>query len=168
MLRLFGDKLRYLRRQHRLTQVELTQRLGLASQAYISGLEAGQKLPSPDVVVRVADLFAVSTDYLVRDAIPLEAIQSSSLQEGEHQSLSLLLFGDKLRHLRRQRKLTQTAFAEHLDLASQAYVSSLEAGQKAPSLELVLRIADLFDVTIDFLLRDTLPSKITSKEQTPD
>lgn len=165
---LFGDKLRYLRRQHRLPQVELTQRLGLASQAYISGLEAGHKAPSPDLVVRVAELFTVSIDDLVRDTIPTDTIHASSLQEVRQKSLSLSIFGERLGYLRRQHQLTQTAFAQQLGLASQAYVSSLEAGHKAPSLELVLRIADLFSVTTDFLLCDGLPSDIVSAKQTVD
>lgn len=72
MPRLLGDKLRYLRTQRHMTQVELAQRLGLARQGYVSNLEAGRKAPSLELVVQIADLFGVTTDYLLRDTTPIE------------------------------------------------------------------------------------------------
>lgn len=76
MPHLLGDKLRYLRTQRQMTQVELAQRLGLAQQGYISNLEAGRKAPSLDLVVQIAELFEVTTDYLMRDAIPVEQLEN--------------------------------------------------------------------------------------------
>jgi len=70
--RLFGAKLRALRMQRNLTQAALASRLGLAKHAYISNLEAGRKAPSPDLAVQLADFFGVTTDYLLRDAIPIK------------------------------------------------------------------------------------------------
>jgi transcriptional regulator with XRE-family HTH domain len=54
----------------------LTQYLNLASQAYVSNLEAGRKTPSPELVVRIADLFGVTTDYLLRDDVAMEGIDT--------------------------------------------------------------------------------------------
>ena len=159
MLRLFGDKLRYLRRQHRLTQTDLSRHLDLASQAYISDLEAGRKIPSLDLVVRIVDLFSVTSDYLLRDAIPVDSQVTSSLREAPREALPINQFGEKLRYLRQQQRLTQTTLAQQVGLASQAYVSDLEAGRKAPSLDLVVRIAELFGVTTDYLLRNTDPTQ---------
>lgn len=157
MLRLFGDKLRYLRRQHRLTQIDLSRHLDLASQAYISDLEAGQKTPSLDLVVRIANLFSVTTDYLLRDELPVELQATSPLGEVQREALPIKQFGEKLRYLRQQQRLTQTTLAQQVGLASQAYVSDLEAGRKVPSLDLVVRLAELLGVTTDYLLRDTDP-----------
>jgi DNA-binding XRE family transcriptional regulator len=58
--------------QRQMTQVELAQRLGLARQGYVSNLEAGRKAPSLDLVVQIADLFGVTTDYLLRDTTAVE------------------------------------------------------------------------------------------------
>lgn len=157
MLRLFGDKLRYLRRQHGLTQADLSHHLDLASQAYISDVEAGRKIPSLDVVVRIADLFNVATDYLLRDELPVESQVISPLREAPREVLPINQFGEKLRYLRQQQRLTQTMLAQQVGLASQAYVSDLEAGRKVPSLDLVVRLAELLGVTTDYLLRDTDP-----------
>lgn len=64
----FGEKLQYLRSRRRLTQEALGNSLN-CSQAYISKLEAGHNPPTVDLVLRIADLFGVSTDYLLRDSI---------------------------------------------------------------------------------------------------
>lgn len=72
MPRLLGEKLRYLRMQRQMTQVELAQQLGLARQGYVSNLEAGRKAPSLDLVIQIADLFGVTTDYLLRDTAAVE------------------------------------------------------------------------------------------------
>lgn len=60
-----------------MTQVELAHLLGLARQGYISNLEAGRKMPSLDIVVQIADLFGVTTDYLLRDIIPVEMVDTA-------------------------------------------------------------------------------------------
>jgi transcriptional regulator with XRE-family HTH domain len=59
-----------------MTQIELAQRLGLARQGYVSNLEAGRKAPSLDLVVQIADLFGVSTDYLLRDTTAVEEVET--------------------------------------------------------------------------------------------
>jgi transcriptional regulator with XRE-family HTH domain len=69
--RSFGTKLQALRQRQRQSQRELVTRLGLVSRAYISDLESGRKLPSIDFVVQLADLFGVTTDYLLQDDIPI-------------------------------------------------------------------------------------------------
>jgi transcriptional regulator with XRE-family HTH domain len=78
--KLFGTKLQALRRQAGWDQSELAQKLGLARQGYISNLELGRKLPSLDLVVQIADLFSVTTDYLLRDTFPLQSYPTSTEQ----------------------------------------------------------------------------------------
>jgi transcriptional regulator with XRE-family HTH domain len=68
-----GEKLRYLREKRKLTQADLAQKLGLARQGYVSNLETGRKAPSLELVVHIADVFGVTTDYLLRDSIPVES-----------------------------------------------------------------------------------------------
>lgn len=78
MLRLFGQKLQYLRRSKQLTQAQLAAQLGTVTQSYISHLEAGRKEPSIEFVLMVADLFHVSLDYLLRDTIPVDSSEHYS------------------------------------------------------------------------------------------
>ena len=46
--------------------------MGLTSHGYISELESGKKLPTVDFVLRLARLFDVTTDELLKDEIELE------------------------------------------------------------------------------------------------
>lgn len=69
------------------------------------------------------------------------------------------IFGRKLRELRRTRGWTQAELAGHLDNMTQSFISYLESGQKDPSIDVAIQIADLFDVTLDYLLRDAVPIK---------
>ena len=75
MPRQFGAKLRELRRQRGMTQVDLARRLGLR-QGHITNLETGRRGPTVDIVLRAADLFGVTTDYLLRDGIALEPAEA--------------------------------------------------------------------------------------------
>jgi transcriptional regulator with XRE-family HTH domain len=156
MLRRFGDKLRYLRRQRQITQVDLAYRLGTAAQGHLSLLEHGRRQPSIELVLRIADLFTVSTDYLLRDSIPINQPLAAPIPSPAREALPRL-FSAKLRYLRTQRHLTQVDVSNLLLLRTQAHISLLESGRSEPSLELLLQLSDLFGVTTDYLLRDAIP-----------
>lgn len=61
----FSENLRALRLQQQLSQTDLAQRLGIARRSYISHLETGRKIPSPDLVVQIADQLGTTTDELL-------------------------------------------------------------------------------------------------------
>ena len=65
-------------------------------------------------------------------------------------------FGEKLRSLRTRRGLTVRELAAEFDMKSAGHISDMENGRSKPSVELLLRMADLFGVTTDQLLRDEL------------
>jgi transcriptional regulator with XRE-family HTH domain len=152
-----GAKLQHLRRRYRLTQQETANRLGLASQTYISNVEVGRRLPSLEMIVRISLLFGVTTDYLLRDAIPIDRVTGSSLAATIDQEAKPILVSMKLVYLRTQRHLTQTEVAHQLGLHTHAHISHLESGRHDPSIDLIIRIADLFGITTDYLLHDTIP-----------
>lgn len=154
MPRLLGAKLRHLRQQHYLTQVELAQRLDLASHSHLNNLEAGRRAASLDLIVRAAHVLRVSTDYLLRDTV---AIEPGSTHHVAGPSPALpwqQVFRNALVQFREQRQISQSQLARSLGLNSQAYISNLEIGRKVPSPELIVQIADLFDTTTDALLVD--------------
>ncbi len=68
----FGEKLHALRIQHGLTLKELANKLGYVAHGHISELEAGKKLPTVEFVLKVADLFGVTIDQLLRDDLELD------------------------------------------------------------------------------------------------
>jgi N-acetylglucosamine kinase-like BadF-type ATPase len=67
--------------------------------------------------------------------------------------LNIEFIGNRLKELRRQRGITQSAFAEQMHVSSQA-VSNWERGIAPPDLENLLRIAQFFGILVDELLRD--------------
>ncbi len=68
----FGEKLRTLRKQQGLTLKELALALGFTSHSYASEIETGKKRPSTEMIIKIADLFNVSVDQLVRDELELD------------------------------------------------------------------------------------------------
>jgi transcriptional regulator with XRE-family HTH domain len=59
-------------------------------------------------------------------------------------------FGKRVRELRRQKKLSQEAFAEIAEL-DRSYMGALERGEQNPSLWIVARIADALGITLSEL-----------------
>lgn len=62
------------------------------------------------------------------------------------------MFGERLRLLRQEQGMSsQQALAEALGV-SQSTVANWEGGRREPSFELMGRVADYFQVTVDYLL----------------
>ncbi len=59
-----GNKIKQLRKQRNISQVELAKHLGV-SKSVISSYESSVHLPPYDVLIKMAWLFGVSTDYLL-------------------------------------------------------------------------------------------------------
>ena len=59
-----GKKLKALRLEKNFTQKQIAERIGLATSA-VSSYESGMRYPSYDVLVKLARIFHVSTDYLL-------------------------------------------------------------------------------------------------------
>lgn len=61
---MLSQRIRELRRLRSMSQVDLADRLGVTKQS-ISNWENDNILPSVDMLVKIADFFGVSTDYLL-------------------------------------------------------------------------------------------------------
>ena len=60
----FGNRLKELRKQAGLTQQQLANQVGL-SKTVISYYELHTRIPSPEVLIKLASVFHVSADYLL-------------------------------------------------------------------------------------------------------
>ena len=60
----FSERLKELRKQAKLTQVELAGKLGIVQSSY-ADWERGKKKPTQDNLVKIAQVLNVSVDYLV-------------------------------------------------------------------------------------------------------
>ncbi|MEH2395710.1 helix-turn-helix domain-containing protein [Nostoc sp.] len=64
-------------------------------------------------------------------------------------------FGEKLYQLRNRYRWTLIYLGNRLGVHN-TFVSQLEKGRKVPNAEMILKVADTFDVTTDHLMRDEL------------
>lgn len=84
---MLGENIRRLRQERGLRQEELGHRVGASKQS-VSNWENGNIVPSVDLLLRLADFFGVSTDYLLGregqrklDATGLTDIQITHVQQ---------------------------------------------------------------------------------------
>ena len=62
-------------------------------------------------------------------------------------------FSEKLQLFRKSKGMTQEELAEKLDVSRQA-VAKWESGQVYPDISNLIQISNLFNVTVDYLVRD--------------
>lgn len=71
---MFPDRLKSLRKSKGFTQQQLAEKLGVKKQS-VSNWENDNIVPSVEMLVKIADFFAVSTDYM----LDREQINDSSI-----------------------------------------------------------------------------------------
>ena len=70
-------------------------------------------------------------------------------------SLNYILLGKRIQNIRKGKEVTQAKLAEKIN-CSPSYISYLENGSKGLSLETLIRIANVLNVSTDDLLIDSL------------
>lgn len=63
----------------------------------------------------------------------------------------MIIFKERLKELRTKKKMLQRDVAKYLNVTVRTY-QYYESGELEPSLEKLVKIADLFEVSTDFLL----------------
>ena len=61
------------------------------------------------------------------------------------------MFGKRLREVRMLRHFTQQQLADLLNIALRSY-QKYEQGEREPSYNTLIRVADILDVSVDYLL----------------
>lgn len=84
-----SEKIRNLRKDFNISQVELATRLGVTKQC-VSNWENDNILPSVDMLVKIAKYFNVSTDYLL-GLDSANVIDVSGLSDAEIAHIKLLI-----------------------------------------------------------------------------
>ena len=73
-----------------------------------------------------------------------------------------MTFGEKLFHLRKEKGLSQEALAEQVGTTRQA-ISKWENDQGFPETEKLLQLSNIFEISIDYLLKDEQSSNTVSE-----
>lgn len=133
----FGERLKELRKKNNLTQQQLAYILCL-KRGNIAKWETKRAIPSFEIIEVIANYFEVVPDYLL----------------GYISYTRVTSFSDKLKALRKEKKLTQKKIAELIGISQGSY-ANWENGKREPSLENVVKLANILNISIDYLLGRT-------------
>lgn len=85
---IFADKLILLRKKAGWSQEELAERMDVTRQS-VSKWEGAQSIPDIEKIIRLSELFGVSTDYLLKDEIEDEELNVQSNDESSLRHVSM-------------------------------------------------------------------------------
>lgn len=133
---MFGSQLKKLRNETGLSQAALARELSVSQQT-VASWEVDRSSPSPEMLSLIADVFSVSTDYLL-----------------ERTDQTVVVSNLRLKELRLQHRYTQKELAIKLNIA-QNTLCNWENGNRTVDEPTLQKLADFFDVSVDYLLGRT-------------
>lgn len=134
-----GERLKQLRKQEKYTQKQIGEVLNICNAGY-SDYERGKAKPPIEKLVKLAEILHTSVQYIVTGKE-----LSAEFQE------NVTPFPQCLRDLRNRNHLTQVEIANVLNIDEVTY-QHYEYGTYEPKLDKLLKLAELFNVTLDELL----------------
>ena len=121
MYNILGKRIKLLREEKEISQLDLAKLLNV-NNSTLSQYEAGNRTPSDEIKMKIADYFGVSIDYLlgrtdtssklkVSSEEPASKNQPKSLEDYIKEAESLMLFGDIVDENDKQALLTAITIA---------------------------------------------------------
>ncbi len=141
---IFAQRLRELRKQNMLSQREIADILGVKEKAY-QHYEYGNVKPKVETLVKMAEIFEVSTDFLFGLSDKAEMKQTLFAKDIK-KSISTIL-----RFERKKLGFTQKQMAEQLGMGYTTY-QQYENRKRMPINESLLHMAQYFHLDLDTLL----------------
>jgi len=136
---LFNERVKYLRIKNNITQKAIAEFLGTTERGY-RNYEINKSTPNYETLLKLADYFNVSIDYLVG--------RSDNIG---NENTARAKFAERLESLRIKKAITQREIAEYLDIHERTY-QMYEHDKREPSHETTIKIANYFNVSADYLL----------------
>lgn len=143
----FHEKLKTLRKKKGFTQQKVACLLGTVQGVY-SKWERGVYEPNYENLSMLACIFDVSIDFLLSDYIDISKDKYLKMQESD--LIISNVFPQRLKEVRIKRGLTQTELGEKLGV-KQSTFTNWENGKREPNFEIVIKLADLLEVSVDWL-----------------
>lgn len=166
----FANRLRSLRHAAQLTDNELAKELSI-SISFLSGLESSKIEPGLNLIIKIANYFNVSVDFLIGKEliteVNVEGLNIDAILLVKHLIETLKKSIDKndgedhmgkpferLKELRLEHSLKQRDLAELLNVHQTTY-GSYERGELQPPITTLIFLANLYHVSIDYLVGRT-------------
>lgn len=140
----FHEKLKVLRKKKGLTQKDVAD-LVHVDRVRITNWENGKREPNFENLSMLACIFDVSIDFLLSEYLEISKEAYLKLKEEKKN-----LFSVRLKELRLKKGLTQTELGEKVGVKQNTF-TNWENGKREPSFENLVKLADLFDVSLDWL-----------------
>ena len=141
----FHEKLKVLRKKQGLTQKDIADLVHVNRVTY-TNWEHGMREPNFEKLSMLACIFDVSIDYLLSENLEISKESYLKLKEEKKN-----LFSVRLKELRLQHGFSQEELSEQIGIKQSSY-SDWENGKFKPNYEKLEKIADLFDVSLDWLV----------------
>ena len=141
----FHEKLKKLRKEKGFTQQEVADFFGITQGAYTQW-EKGKRETTFENLSMLACMFNVSIDYLLSEYLEISKERLLKFEKEKKK-----MFPKRLKELRLQHGLTQKELAEQIGIKRNTY-SDWENGESKPNYEGLEKIADFFNVSLDWLV----------------
>lgn len=139
----FGSRLKELRKSKEITQKQLAIAIG-ASERGIQNYELNERKPTFDILINLAEYFDVTIDFLVgRSDLPDYSASEDTIP--------FPYLPIRLKELREAREMDIFGVAELIGETPRNY-AGYEEGEVLPRLRVICTLADLFDVSLDYLI----------------
>lgn len=136
----FVERLNELLFESNLSRKEFAQKAGLNATCITHYLQ-GRRIPTVESLIKIADFFQCSTDFLLGREEDNRRVQYNACPP----------FSERLEFLQKYFKMPAHRIYRDTDVPKSSYYEWL-CGKRTPSLENVIRLADLFDCRVDFVL----------------
>ncbi len=133
----FGEKLKQLRIDNNMTQEELGRQIGIQKSG-ISKYENDTVEPNLTTLAKISKIFNVSIDSLVPNEVEILNAKPKNV-------------GERLRHLRIEKNLTQEEFGKIFNM-TKSRISQYETSKHEIDDKTKILFADYFNISIDYLL----------------
>ena len=144
-MNLFAKRLREYRAELGLSQTKFGEYLGLKATAY-PNYEKSFAYPCIADMMKIAVALDISLDYLLgRIDEKVSLLQRFNKDK-------CVPFSERVKHLRLEKGLTQLAVSEKIGLSSKFSYIFYERGIREPAIDRLIALADLFDVSLDYLV----------------
>ncbi|MEV2909859.1 helix-turn-helix transcriptional regulator [Paenibacillus larvae] len=150
------DHIRSLRKQKELSGNYIADKMGISPQYYYD-IEKGKRNLTYENAAKLADILEVPVNYLLDKASDTE-----SNNQIEH-LVSKKKGPNRIRSIRKKKNISGFAIADKLGISAQHYYS-IERGTRTLNVETAIKLAEIFDVSIDYLLGVSNEEKDQSKK----